>query len=97
MVDWKGVFPAVTTQFRADQSLDIEATMAHVERLIAAGCHGLIMLGTVGENVQLEAQEKRAVISAAVKASFTLRFGSVQPPILLNSAADKVVGTAIWR
>jgi dihydrodipicolinate synthase/N-acetylneuraminate lyase len=69
MVDWKGVFPAVTTQFRADQSLDIEATMAHVERLIAAGCHGLIMLGTVGENVQLEAEEKRAVVSAAVMAA----------------------------
>src|SRR5437867_7256367 len=69
MVDWKGVFPAVTTQFRADQSLDIEATMAHVERLIGSGCHGLIMLGTVGENVQLETQEKRAVISATVKAA----------------------------
>lgn len=69
MVDWKGVFPAVTTQFRADQSLDIEATMAHVERLISSGCHGLIMLGTVGENVQLEAQEKRAVISASIKAA----------------------------
>lgn len=69
MVDWKGVFPAVTTQFRADQSLDVEATMAHVERLIGAGCHGLIMLGTVGENVQLEPQEKRAVVSAAVKAA----------------------------
>ena len=69
MVDWKGVFPAVTTQFRADQSLDIEATMAHVERLISSGCHGLIMLGTVGENVQLEAQEKRAVISATIKAA----------------------------
>ena len=69
MVDWKGVFPAVTTQFRADQSLDVEATMAHVERLISSGCHGLIMLGTVGENVQLEAQEKRAVISASIKAA----------------------------
>jgi len=69
MVDWKGVFPAVTTQFRADQSLDVEATMAHVERLISSGCHGLIMLGTVGENVQLEAQEKRAVISATIKAA----------------------------
>ncbi len=69
MVDWKGVFPAVTTQFRADQSLDIEASMAHVERLISAGCHGLIMLGTVGENVQLEPEEKRALASAALAAA----------------------------
>ena len=63
------MFPAVTTQFRADQSLDVEATMAHVERLISAGCHGLIMLGTVGENVQLEPEEKRKVVAASVKAA----------------------------
>jgi 4-hydroxy-tetrahydrodipicolinate synthase len=66
-VDWKGVFPALTTQFRGDQSLDPDATMRHVDRLIAAGCHGVIMLGTLGENLSLEAEEKRAVIAAAVK------------------------------
>lgn len=68
-VDWQGVFPAVTTQFRQDQGLDLEATAAHVERLIKAGCSGLIMLGTVGENCSLEWDEKLAVIEAAVARS----------------------------
>ena len=40
-VDWKGVFPALMTEFRADQSLDLEATALHVEAMIEAGVHGL--------------------------------------------------------
>jgi 4-hydroxy-tetrahydrodipicolinate synthase len=67
--DWQGVFPAVTTQFQADQSLDPAATSAHVERLIRAGCRGLIMLGTVGENCSLEPEEKRQVLKLAIEAA----------------------------
>ena len=66
MVDWHGVYPAVTTQFKSDQSLDLEATAAHVGPL-RAGVHGLIMLGTVGENCSLEPAEKRAVMRLAVE------------------------------
>lgn len=66
MVEWRGVFPAATTQFRTDQSLDLEATNAHLEALIAAGCQGLVMLGTLGENTSLDPQEKRDVLKAAL-------------------------------
>ena len=61
-VDWKGVFPAITTQFRQDQSLDLAATAKHLETMIAAGIHGVVLLGTVGENTALEYQEKLAVL-----------------------------------
>ncbi len=64
-VDWKGVFPAVTTQFKGDGSLDLPATAQHIDRLIRSGVHGLIMLGTVGENCSLEWPEKFAVIRQA--------------------------------
>jgi 4-hydroxy-tetrahydrodipicolinate synthase len=57
----------VTTQFRGDQSLDLEATAAHVDMLLRSGVHGLIMLGTVGENCSLEPAEKRAVMKMAVE------------------------------
>src|SRR5258707_3121851 len=67
MVDWHGVYPAVTTQFKSDQSLDLEATAAHIDTLLRAGVHGLIMLGTVGENCSLEPAEKRAVMRLAVE------------------------------
>ena len=61
-VNWKGVFPALTTQFRQDQSLDLEATARHLERMIGAGIHGVILLGSVGENTALEYDEKLAVL-----------------------------------
>ena len=53
-VDWHGVFPAATTQFHADHSLNIPGTLEHIEAMIQAGIHGLVILGTVGENCSLE-------------------------------------------
>ena len=64
---WRGVYPAVTTQFRPDQSLDLSGTTKHVEALLTAGVHGLIMLGTVGENCSLEYAEKIDVLRATVE------------------------------
>jgi 4-hydroxy-tetrahydrodipicolinate synthase len=66
-INWRGVFPAVTTQFQTDQSLDLAGTNQHLEKLLKAGVHGLIMLGTVGENCSLEYAEKLEVLRAAVK------------------------------
>ena len=71
---WGGVFPAATTQFHADGALDIEATMQHLEAMVAAGVHGLIMLGTVGENCSLEFEEKIELLKATVD-----RFGGRLP------------------
>jgi 1-pyrroline-4-hydroxy-2-carboxylate deaminase len=67
-VNWKGVFPAVTTQLRADLTIDIAATQRVVDALIRDGIHGLIALGTVGENNSLEYAEKVQVLSAIVEA-----------------------------
>jgi 1-pyrroline-4-hydroxy-2-carboxylate deaminase len=66
---WKGVFPAVTTQFKRDQSLDLEATARHLEVLIDSRVSGLIMLGSLGENTSLEPEEKRSVVRMAVEVS----------------------------
>jgi len=65
--EWCGVYPAVPTQFKPDQSRDLEATEAHLEMLIQAGVDGLVMLGTVGETASLDPVEKRDVLNAAVK------------------------------
>src|ERR1043165_8190284 len=67
--NWKGVFPAATTQFRRDQTLDLDATARHLEVLMASGISGLIMLGSLGENTALEPDEKRRVMEMAVKSS----------------------------
>jgi dihydrodipicolinate synthase/N-acetylneuraminate lyase len=64
---WKGVFPAVTTQLHADQTLDLEATARHIEVLLVSGVTGIIMLGSLGENIALEPDEKRRVIQMAIE------------------------------
>ncbi len=66
-INWRGVFPAVTTQFHADQSLDLAGSTTHLEKLLKAGVHGIIILGTVGENCSLEYSEKLDMLRAAVK------------------------------
>lgn len=65
--NWHGVFPAVTTQFQNDQSVDLRATGKHLGALLEAGVDGLIMLGTVGENCSLEYAEKLEVLRSTVR------------------------------
>ncbi len=67
-VTWRGVFPAATTEFHTDYSLDLPATAKHIDAMIRAGVHGMIVLGTVGENCSLEYREKLDVIRAAREA-----------------------------
>jgi 1-pyrroline-4-hydroxy-2-carboxylate deaminase len=68
-IGWSGVFPAATTQFAPDLSVDYGATQKVQDALIADGVHGLIVLGTCGENNSLEPDEKRTVLKGAVEAS----------------------------
>ena len=66
-VTWRGVFPAAVTHFHDDFSLDLTATMRHVDAMIDAGVHGMIMLGSVGENVTLWYGEKLEVLKRTVE------------------------------
>ena len=65
---WQGVFPAITTQLKKDQTLDIEATARHAELLVESGVSGLVFLGSLGENQSLLPAERRRLIEAMVKA-----------------------------
>ncbi len=64
---WSGVFPALMTEFKQDESLDLEATARHIDSCLDAGCEGLVMLGTLGENSSLAPEEKEAVLRCAVE------------------------------
>jgi len=62
---WTGVYPAATTQFAEDLSVDYDATAGVQDALIRDGVDGLILLGTCGENNSLEPDEKRAILDRA--------------------------------
>ncbi len=65
---WTGVYPAATTQFSEDGSIDLDATQRVLTALVDDGVDGLILLGTCGENNSLDSDEKRAVLRAGVEA-----------------------------
>jgi 1-pyrroline-4-hydroxy-2-carboxylate deaminase len=69
VLDWAGVYPAVTTQFDAALRLDLRASQGVQDALIRDGVDGLVVIGTVGENNALEPDEKRAIVAAAVEAA----------------------------
>jgi 4-hydroxy-tetrahydrodipicolinate synthase len=63
-----GLWPPVSTAFRADGALDTERTVAHSKRLLADGAHGLAILGTTSEANSMSLDERRRVIDAHVEA-----------------------------
>jgi 4-hydroxy-tetrahydrodipicolinate synthase len=66
---WKGVFPAITTKFHIDESIDAEGTARHIEFQIANGIHGLVTCGSLGEASTLRLEEKLQVADIAIKAA----------------------------
>ena len=68
-INWSGVFPAVTTQFNDDFSINLDKTHQVISNVIRDGVSGLVVCGSVGENTSLTAEEKIAVTEVAVDAS----------------------------
>lgn len=66
--DWKGVFPAITTPFHPDHSVDENALAAHVEWLLESGCDGIVPLGSLGEAATLTFEEKVWVLEVCREA-----------------------------
>lgn len=62
---WKGVIPAVTTKFTADDRLDHEEMERCFSLQIEAGCDGLIVAGSLGEGPMLSHGEKLDVLKTA--------------------------------
>jgi len=67
-VQWQGVFPALTTKFTAADEIDWESMERHLEFQLDAGVHGLIILGSLGENSTLSATEKLAMVKFFARA-----------------------------
>ncbi|GIU28430.1 4-hydroxy-tetrahydrodipicolinate synthase [Shewanella schlegeliana] len=66
-VNWQGVFPAISTQFNEDGSINYESNARMLEDLIRDGIDGIIALGTIGENASLSPEEKREFIKHTVE------------------------------
>lgn len=86
-----GIIPPLVTLFDAHGRVDEEAMRRHVDRLIAAGVHGLFALGTTGEVMHLTPEERRRV------AELVVRQAAGRVPVLIGcggTATDEVVAYA---
>jgi dihydrodipicolinate synthase/N-acetylneuraminate lyase len=61
-MQWNGVMPAMTTAFHPDLSIDHEFMRQHANWMLANGCTGLVMLGSLGEGATLNEDEKIAIL-----------------------------------
>ncbi|MEM7485173.1 MAG: dihydrodipicolinate synthase family protein [Bacteroidota bacterium] len=87
-IDWKGVMPAVTTKFTADDKLDMQMFATNINAQIDAGVHAIILGGSLGEASTLNDNEKKILIEQTVE----LVDGKV--PVIMN-IAEKTTKNAI--
>ncbi|MEP7254092.1 MAG: dihydrodipicolinate synthase family protein [Ginsengibacter sp.] len=79
-LEWKGVFPALTTQFTSNDSLDLEMFKVNLDAQMKAGVHGLILGGSLGEASTLTIDEKSTLVK------FAINHVNDKIPIVLNIA-----------
>ncbi|MFB6129117.1 MAG: 4-hydroxy-tetrahydrodipicolinate synthase [Halorhabdus sp.] len=65
---FEGVYPAMTTPFAADGSIDFDQLQANARRLEAAGVDGVVPVGSTGESATLSHDEHVEVIEAVAAA-----------------------------
>jgi 1-pyrroline-4-hydroxy-2-carboxylate deaminase len=66
-MNWKGVYPAVTTKFTVDDELDINAFRLNITAQVEAGAAGVILGGTLGEASSLTNSEKLILLDQAIE------------------------------
>jgi len=64
---WQGVYPAATTQFKEDLSIDLAQSQRVIDKLVKDGVHGIIAMGTCGENNSLDPAEKQTLLRAVTE------------------------------
>ena len=63
----RGVYAPTLTPIRADLSIDLEAYTEFCHRLLAGGCHGLVLFGTNSEATSFSAGERMAAVDAVIE------------------------------
>jgi 4-hydroxy-tetrahydrodipicolinate synthase len=79
-VNWNGIYPAITTKFNQDGSLDLETFRNNLNAQLDAGIHGVVLGGTLGEASTLDHEEKLQLLET------TLDTVSGKIPVLVNIA-----------
>ena len=77
---WKGVFPALTTKFAANDTLDFKLFEKNLNAQLVAGVDGVILGGSLGEASVLSNEEKFDLVK------FTIDKVAGKVPVVMNIA-----------
>jgi dihydrodipicolinate synthase/N-acetylneuraminate lyase len=80
MMEWKGIYPALTTPFTVNDELDLAMLERNLRAQMDAGVHGIIIGGSLGEASTLATSEKEQLIKVAIKKV------EAKIPVILNIA-----------
>jgi dihydrodipicolinate synthase/N-acetylneuraminate lyase len=80
MMEWKGIYPALTTPFTVNDELDLAMLERNLRAQMDAGVHGIIIGGSLGEASTLATSEKEQLIKFAIKKV------EAKIPVILNIA-----------
>jgi dihydrodipicolinate synthase/N-acetylneuraminate lyase len=68
-IPWRGVLTATATPFTSDLAVDLDRYQAHVSWLAENGTQGVVVNGSLGEYQVLTADERAAMVKAAIDAA----------------------------
>ncbi|RYF89296.1 MAG: dihydrodipicolinate synthase family protein, partial [Chitinophagaceae bacterium] len=77
-VQWKGVYPAVLTPFKSDDSIDFKTFELNIQAQLEAGVDGIILAGSLGEASTLTDVEKIELLK------YTNKIVHGKVPVILN-------------
>lgn len=79
-IAWKGIYPALTTQFDNDDQLDLPLFEKSLNAQLEAGVEGIILGGTLGESSTLTETERETLVKFSVERT------AGEVPVLMNIA-----------
>jgi len=79
-VEWKGVMPALTTNFTSGDELDLSMFNKNLQFQLDAGVDGIVLAGSLGEASTLTLDEKEILVRSAVESV------DGRVPVILNIA-----------
>jgi dihydrodipicolinate synthase/N-acetylneuraminate lyase len=85
-IQWKGVMPAVTTNFTSEDRLDFNMFEINLKAQLNAGVEGVILGGTLGEASTLLEEEKKELVLE------TVRIVDGNVPVIMNIAEQTTRG-----
>ena len=83
--EWKGVFPALLTPFNEKEELDLDIFEKNLAAQVAAGVHGVIIGGSLGEASTITEKEKEELVE------FSVEYLNEDLPVIVNIAESTTV------